>query len=70
MSQVADIKAKVAALSPEELREVAGFLESLRHERGRRQAVETVCGKYRDLLPPSEDFMERKAREKALEEPL
>ena len=68
MSEVESIKALAARLSAAELEEITAFLERLQRQARRRKVVEDVCGKYREALRPSVEFMQDKVREKELEE--
>jgi hypothetical protein len=54
----------------EDLAKVFSIIKNIEEERIKRtlDVIEEACGKYKDSLSSSEDFMKRKAEEKILDE--
>ncbi len=65
-----EIMKRVKLLPEAQLARVISLMESLEAEEKKKQAhrdaIEELCGKYRDVLPSSEDFMRRKQEEKKI----
>lgn len=65
----AELTEKIATLPPDDLDRVARFIDGLNAEHARRrEVVERLRGKYRDALPPVDEYLARKHAETATEE--
>lgn len=66
-----EVLKRVSLLPEHQLAKVVSLIETLEAEENKKKdylsAIEELCGKYRDSLPSTEDFMRRKQEEKELD---
>ncbi len=66
-----EIMKRVKLLPEAQLAKVISLMENLEAEEKKQQAyldaIEELCGKHRDSLPSTEEFMRRKQEEKELD---